>query len=113
MKRILFFLLATTMMLVGCKKDHITDTDITPITNDDDHDSGSDTTATSDTVTIVFGIPSATVTGTSASVTASVNGNQVTITNTDTSTVRYELSGSTQNGFFKLYSGKKQRHPFH
>ena len=108
MKRILFFLLAATVMLVGCEKDHITDTDITPITNDDDHDSGSDTTATSDTVTIVFGSPSATVTGTSASVTATVNGNQVTITNTDTNTVCYELSGSTNNGFFKLYSSKKQ-----
>ncbi len=38
-----------------------------------------------------------------------VNGNQVTADNTATSEkVKYELSGSTSNGFFKLYSNNKQ-----
>ena len=38
-----------------------------------------------------------------------VNGNQVTADNTSTTEkVKYELSGSTTNGFFKLYSNNKQ-----
>ncbi len=38
-----------------------------------------------------------------------VNGNQVTADNTATSEkVKYELSGSTTNGFFKVYSNNKQ-----
>ena len=38
-----------------------------------------------------------------------VKGNQVTVNNTVTSEkVRYELSGTTSNGFFKIYSNNKQ-----
>ena len=108
MKRFLFLLCAAAMMCVGCETDIITDTDITPITDDDDNDNGGDTNSTTATVTIVFGNPSATVDGTSATITAAVDGNQVTITNAGNTVVRYELSGSTANGFFKLYSSKKQ-----
>ena len=39
----------------------------------------------------------------------SVNGNKVTVNNTGTSEkVKYELSGSTTNGFLKIYSKNKQ-----
>ena len=39
---------------------------------------------------------------------ASVSGNQVTVTNTGSEYIVYELTGTTTNGFFKLYSSKKQ-----
>ena len=37
-----------------------------------------------------------------------IDGNGVTITNATKKNIIYELSGSTSNGFFKLYSEKKQ-----
>ena len=38
----------------------------------------------------------------------SVSGNDVVVTNTSENVVRYVLSGTTSNGYFKLYSQKKQ-----
>lgn len=38
----------------------------------------------------------------------SVDGNQVTITHTGTECVAYKLTGTATDGFFKLYSSKKQ-----
>ena len=59
-------------------------------------------------VTISFGGSEAAVTG-DVYHTVSVNGNQVTVTNNDEDQiVIYQLSGSTSNGFFKLYSVRKQ-----
>ena len=40
--------------------------------------------------------------------TVTVSGNDVTINNAGKSNIVYELSGSTADGFFKLYSAKKQ-----
>ena len=40
--------------------------------------------------------------------TVTVSGNDVTINNPGSSNIIYELSGSTADGFFKLYSAKKQ-----
>ncbi|MBR4826603.1 MAG: carbohydrate-binding domain-containing protein, partial [Bacteroidales bacterium] len=37
-----------------------------------------------------------------------ISGNDVTITNSTKKNIAYELSGSTTDGFFKLYSAKKQ-----
>lgn len=39
---------------------------------------------------------------------ATVSGNDVTINNTGSEFIVYELSGTTSDGFFKLYSNKKQ-----
>lgn len=50
----------------------------------------------------------ATVTGTTDAVKATVNGNGVTITNSGEEFVIYELSGTTADGFFKVYSDRKQ-----
>ncbi len=50
----------------------------------------------------------ATVKGVTDSITAKVSGNDVTITNTSQEFVIYELSGSTTDGSFKLYSSRKQ-----
>ena len=42
------------------------------------------------------------------SVTVDISGGGVTITNLSSDRIIYELSGSTSNGYFKLYSSKKQ-----
>ena len=42
------------------------------------------------------------------SITVSISGGGVTITNLSSDRIIYELSGSSANGFFKLYSAKKQ-----
>ena len=39
---------------------------------------------------------------------ATVSGNDVTVNNTGSEYIVYELTGTTTDGFFKLYSGKKQ-----
>lgn len=38
----------------------------------------------------------------------SIEGNDVTVNNTTSKVIAYELSGTTTDGFFKLYSSKKQ-----
>jgi len=59
------------------------------------------------TIAIVFGGTQATVTGDEHSI-VTVSGNDVTVNNTTDEKIIYELSGSSQDGFFKLYSNKKQ-----
>ena len=111
MKRIILSLLAGVLLFVGCGKDDIATT--TDTTSGATH-GGSDTTAvdTTDydrTVTVVFSATGeATVSGAGGNVTATVSGNDVTIRNTGNEKVMYLLSGSTSDGFFKIYSGKKQ-----
>lgn len=59
------------------------------------------------TITIVFSTSgSATVTGDNGYV--SVSGNDVTANNTGSEKIMYVLQGATDDGFFKLYSSKKQ-----
>ena len=60
------------------------------------------------TISIVFGSAGATVTGDETGI-VSVSGNDVTVDNTDTGEIiRYELSGTASDGFFKIYGNKKQ-----
>jgi len=62
-------------------------------------------------VTVTYSGSSATVSGYSAVadvMDVAVSGAQVTITYTGTENVAYKLSGTSTNGFFKLYSTKKQ-----
>lgn len=61
------------------------------------------------TITITFSdSDGASVTG-DANGTVTVKGNQVTVDNTSTKEkVKYELSGTTTNGFLKIYSNNKQ-----
>ena len=75
------------------------------LTNDSD-DSIANTTFKS-TITITFAASGASVEGDNAGI-VKINGNQVTATNTGSDAIRYVLTGSSDNGFFKLYSGKKQ-----
>lgn len=62
-------------------------------------------------VTVTYASSGATVSGYSAVadvMSVSVSGAQVTITYTGSENVVYKLTGSSSNGFFKLYSTKKQ-----
>ena len=62
-------------------------------------------------VTVTYSSSGASVSGYSAVadvMNVSVSGAQVTITYTGTENVVYKLTGSSSNGFFKLYSSKKQ-----
>ncbi|MGI6223564.1 MAG: carbohydrate-binding domain-containing protein [Prevotella sp.] len=62
-----------------------------------------------DTIYVNFASSGATVTGNDDGyVTASVTDNDVVITNNSSNNICYVLSGSTSDGFFKLYSSKKQ-----
>lgn len=101
---VLCFLLA--FLGLGCSKDNIVSID--PIMTDDGDDN-IENTEFMQTVQVVFNASGeATVTGTDADFTVSVSGNDVTIVYTGDEYVMYELSGSTDDGFFKLYSSKKQ-----
>jgi len=60
------------------------------------------------TVKVAFSGSSATVTGTTDDFSVSISGSGVTITNNGSEAVIYELSGSSSNGYFKLYSTRKQ-----
>ena len=86
-------------MLVGCERDNIIWID--PIEDDvivTDVDF-------SMTVNVVFSSTgSATVSGTNDDFDVTINGNDVTIVYSGDSTVLYSLSGTTSDGFFKLYS---------
>lgn len=115
MKRTAAIILSLVALVVACQKDDITVvSDTTSGNTSDNDDNGADTTTnvTTDfdrTVTIVFSTSgSATVTGAEGNVNATVSGNDVTIRNSGDEKVLYVLSGTTTDGFLKIYSGKKQ-----
>ena len=60
------------------------------------------------TVKVTFSGSSASVSGTNDDFVVSVDGAGVTITNKGDEAVIYELTGSSSNGYFKLYSTRKQ-----
>lgn len=90
----------------GCEKDEIE--------TESGSSSGSKETDLSDitfdrTVTVAFSTNGdATVSGTSDDFAVTISGNDVTIVNNGSDIVKYELSGKTTDGFFKLYSSKTQ-----
>ena len=103
----------------SCEKDDIDQPDIPETTVVGDDSTGSDINTDNDddnvanttfarTVKVAFNGSSASVTGTSGDFTVSTNGAGVTITNKGDEAVIYELSGSSSDGYFKLYSSKKQ-----
>ena len=111
MKYFSLSLLSIMILLSACKKDEInTITDTT--SGATGGGSSSDTTATTDydrTVTVVFSSSdNATVSGTGGNIAASISGNDVTIRNSGDEKVMYRLSGTTGDGFLKIYSGRKQ-----
>ena len=73
--------------------------------SDDDY---IENTSFAQTITITFNTSgSATVSGDDAGI-VSINGNDVVATNTSEKVIKYVLTGKTNDGFFKLYSTKKQ-----
>lgn len=58
-------------------------------------------------ITVTYAGSGATVTGDDAGY-VTVSGNQVTVNNTGSENIVYKLTGSASDGFFKLYSTKKQ-----
>ena len=107
MKRLWLILLALlwmTVMFVGCEKDNI-------IWIDPSGSGGEDITDVdySMTVDVVFSTSgNATVSGTNDDFSVTINGNDVTIVYSGDSIVMYALSGSSNDGFFKLYSSNTQ-----
>lgn len=108
MKRLLNFVLLVLLVVsvVSCQKDNIVLIDPTEINDTDDIIAN---TVFTQTVSVVFSTDgNATVTGTNDDFTVSINGNGVTLVYSGEEYVMYELSGATNNGFFKLYSSAKQ-----
>ena len=108
MKQLLNYLFAIWLMMIlaGCQKDNIVLID--PIDTDDSEDLIANTVFTQ-TVGVAFSTEgNAVVTGTNEDFTVTVNGNDVTIIYAGEEYVMYELSGTANDGFFKLYSAKKQ-----
>ena len=58
-------------------------------------------------ISIVFGGSKASVSGDANGI-VTVDGNHVTVNNTTSEVIVYDLSGTASDGFFKLYSSKKQ-----
>ena len=112
--------LAAGLVLPACDKDDIVQPDPQENTvagddsaggnidtNQDDDDVAKTTFAR--TVKVAYAGSSASVTGATADFTVSVSGAGVTIKNNGSEAVIYELSGSASDGYFKLYSDKKQQ----
>lgn len=101
-----FWMFVLLALVTGCTKDNIVLID--PIETDDSEDLIANTTFVQ-TVSVVFSTDgNATVTGNSEDFSVTVNGNDVTIVYNGEEYVMYELSGTANDGFFKLYSAKKQ-----
>ena len=78
---------------------------------DPDSDDDISNTVFTRLITVDYKASGATVTGWNAVsdvMDVTIDGNRVTINYTGTENVVYKLTGSTSNGFFKLYSGRKQ-----
>ena len=104
LNHLLFVLLAVSFW--GCQKDNIVLID--PIETDDSEDLIANTVFTQ-TVGVAFSTNgNADVSGTNDDFTVTVSGNDVTIIYDGEEYVMYELSGTTNDGFFKLYSARKQ-----
>ena len=121
MKEILFFALVTAgLFLQACSKDpfEIILPETETVTTADDTlgediltDNSEDNVASATferTVKVTYTGSSASVSGTTDSFAVSIDGAGVTITNNGSEAVIYELSGSSFDGYFKLYSTRKQ-----
>ena len=129
MKKIISFLVLPLLLLSSCEKfdpygdpfgngnnGSYTDDPVDPVTADttiednfvlEDEDDAIANTTFDRTITIVFAAAGATVSGDENGI-VTVAGNDVTVNNTTQEAIRYELSGSAADGFFKIYGEKKQ-----
>ena len=129
MKKIISFLVLPLLLLSSCEKfdpygdpfgngnnGSYTDDPVDPVTADttiednfvlEDEDDAIANTTFDRTISIVFAAAGATVSGDENNI-VTVVGNDVTVNNTTQEAIRYELSGSAADGFFKIYGEKKQ-----
>jgi hypothetical protein len=129
MKKILSYLFLPLLILSGCEKANpyvdpfgggnngsYTDDPVDPVVPDttiednfvlEDEDDAIANTTFDRTISIVFAAAGATVSGDENGIVTFV-GNGVTVNNTTKEAIRYELSGSASDGFFKIYGEKKQ-----
>ena len=92
------------VLVASCQKDNIVLID--PINAEEDDITNIEFTKT---VYVMYSLSEdASVSGTNEDFTVTVSGNDVTIVYSGEEYVMYELSGSTNDGFFKLYSTTKQ-----
>lgn len=104
----IFFALFLSFFSISCEKDIINLVDPSGSSSDNSGDDISETNFTQN-VTIVFNDNSgATISGTNDDFVVDKSGNDVTIHYKGSEYVMYTLSGNTTDGFFKLYSGRKQ-----
>ncbi len=110
MKRCFWLAALLPMMFISCGKDEITDVDVADTAvADGDSSIGSYSDFTPDrTIKIVYASGSATVSGAGSGQTVSKSGAGVTITNSGTEKVLYEVSGTSDNGWLKIYSSAHQ-----
>ena len=121
-KSVTLLAVLAALSMQGCTKDPIDialpdDSADTPVNIDDsagadietdkDDDNVANTTFAR-TVKVSFNGGNATVTGATADFTVATDGAGVTITNNGSEAVIYELSGASTDGYFKLYSTRKQ-----
>ena len=121
-KSVTLLAVLAALSMQGCTKDPIDialpdDSADTPVNIDDsagadietdkDDDNVANTTFAR-TVKVSFNGSSASVTGATADFTVATDGAGVTITNNGSEAVIYELSGASTDGYFKLYSTRKQ-----
>ena len=102
MKQFLNFLIIMllSMFVTSCAKDNIVLIDPTEIDDTEDYIAN---TTFAQTVSVAFSTNgNATVTGDNEDFSVTVNGNDVTIAYKGEEHVMYELSGTANNGFFKL-----------
>ena len=93
-------------LLLGCAKDNIVLVDSIEFDDSEDYVAN---TMFAQTISVVFSTDgNATVTGDSEDFSVTISGNDVTIVYSGEEYVMYELSGTAADGFFKLYSAKKQ-----
>ena len=100
-------ILLALLFVAGCQKDNIEAVEL--ITTSDDANDDISGTSFAQTVYVSFSSNgNASVTGADDDFTVSTYGNDVTIIYSGEEHIMYELSGSTTDGFFKLYSASKQ-----
>ena len=93
-----------TSFTIALDKNAITES-VSVDTNDDDY---IENTTFDKTITVTFSKSgNASVSGDDSGI-VSISGNDVIATNTTEQVIRYVLTGETSDGFFKLYSEKKQ-----
>ena len=110
MKKVVYLLFLATLLAGACTKDQIDNTGTNETSTSKEVDNEGDdvsNTEFSGTITITYSESGAAVSGDELGY-VSVSGNNVTVNNTGTDNIIYVLQGSTSNGYFKLYSTKKQ-----